>query len=96
MLQMTSAAAAVVKSARERQDISEHYGLRVALKRSGRDAGIHLRFANDPLDGDQVIEIDGLRVFVADELAEALDRQLIDARSDTNGNGSGLVLRQQS
>jgi Fe-S cluster assembly iron-binding protein IscA len=96
MLQMTSAAATLVKNARTRQGISERYGLRVALKRTDRDAGIHLRFTADPLDGDQVIEINGLRIFVADELAEALDCQLIDARSDTNGNGSGLVLRQQS
>jgi hypothetical protein len=61
-----------MKSARARQGLPEHSGLRAGLEHSERDRGIRPRFADAPLDGDHVCEVDGLRIFVADELADAI------------------------
>lgn len=91
MLQVTSRAAAVLNEQKSQQGIPESFGLRVQQDRSDSSAGLRLEFAEAPVPGDEVGETEGVRVFVAPDIAEVLGGRAIDA-----SEGSGLVLRDQS
>ena len=94
MLQITPDAATFLSELRRDHDMPETYGLRVFPESTAPgEVSIGLGFTDDPLDGDQVTEQDGLRVFVAPELAEPLD----DAEIDVAGEDgvSRIVFRPQ-
>ena len=90
MLQITSRAAAVLNEERTQRGIPESFGLRVQEERSNSTSGLRLEFAAAPVPGDEVGETDGVQVFIAPEVADALAEQAIDT---AEGN---LVLRDQS
>jgi Fe-S cluster assembly iron-binding protein IscA len=91
MLQVTSRAAAALNEERSVRGIPESFGLRVQQERSNSTAGLRLEFAEAPVPGDEVSETEGVRVFVAPDIADVLAGQAIDA-----SEGVGLVLRDQS
>ena len=79
MLQITHSAASFLSEIRRGQDVPETYGLRVFPESTEPgEITIGLGFTDAPADGDQVTEQDGLRVFVAPELAMPLDDAAID------------------
>jgi Fe-S cluster assembly iron-binding protein IscA len=90
MLQITTSAAATLNAERQQRGIPDSYGLRVHQERSNSTAGLRLEFTPAPDPGDEVGETEGVRVFVAPDLADALAEQAIDTTED-----SGLVLRSQ-
>ena len=94
MLQVTDRAAAVLKEARSLQGVPGNFGLRVKPPESDSKSGIQLEFTEGPATGDEVGETNGLRLFVAREIAEPLAEQAIDTQDSTSG--SNLVLRDQS
>ena len=94
MLQITRDAATFLAELRRGHDMPDTYGLRVFPESTAPDeVSIGLGFTDAPLDGDQVTEQDGLRVFVAPELAEPLG----DAEIDVAGEGGTprIVFRPQ-
>jgi Fe-S cluster assembly iron-binding protein IscA len=93
MLQVTDRAATVLKETRSRQGVPENFGLRVAPPASTTKSGIQLEFTEGPAKGDEVGETNGLRFFVAPEIAEPLAEQVIDAQDSPSG--SSFVLREQ-
>jgi Fe-S cluster assembly iron-binding protein IscA len=95
MLQVTARAATILKEARSQRGVPETFGLRVAQPTSNSQSPIHLEFAESPALGDEVSEVNGLRLFVAAEVAEPLTEQAIDAQDSASGSGSNLVLREQ-
>jgi Fe-S cluster assembly iron-binding protein IscA len=90
MLQVTGRAAAVLNEQKSQRGIPESFGLRVQQDRSDSTAGLRLEFTAAPVPGDEVGETEGIRVFVAPDVADVLAEQAIDTSQD-----SGLVLRQQ-
>src|SRR5688572_12835444 len=94
VLQVTTRAATFLKEARTQQGLSEDFGVRVEPLRSDAKGGIRLEFTAEPIEGDQVSETEGLRVFVSPEAAAPLAAQAIDTRDTPSG--SDLVLRDQS
>ena len=94
MLQVTARAATILKEARSQRGVPETFGLRVAQPTSNSQSPVHLEFTEQPAPGDQVSEANGLRLFVAAEVAEPLDEQAIDAQGAEPG--SDLVLREQN
>jgi Fe-S cluster assembly iron-binding protein IscA len=94
MLQVTERAASVLKEARSRQGVPENFGLRIKPPVSDTKSGIQLEFTEAPATDDEVGETNGLRLFVAPEIAEPLAEQVIDA--DDSPSGSNLVLRDQT
>ncbi|HEY3669977.1 MAG TPA: hypothetical protein VGN51_03505 [Acidimicrobiia bacterium] len=94
MLQVTARAATILKEARSRRGVPETFGLRVAQSTSNSQSPVHLEFTEEPAPGDQVGEANGLRLFVAPEIAEPLTEQAIDAHGTEAG--SDLVFRQQN
>jgi Fe-S cluster assembly iron-binding protein IscA len=71
--------------------VPDSFGLRVEQDRSDSTARLRLAFTEEPVVGDQVTESNGVRMFVAPDIAEVLAEQAIDV-----SEGSGLVLRDQS
>ena len=97
MLQITHDAAELLTELRKGQDLPEDHGLRVFAE-STEPAGemtIGLGFTDAPAQGDQVTEQEGLKVFVAPELAAPLQDAAIDVTKADDG-ASRLVFRPQS
>lgn len=79
MLQITHAAVDLLNQIRQGADISDDAGVRVYPEQtSGDEVSIGIGFINDPMPGDQVSEQEGLRLFVAPEIAGPLDTTMID------------------
>ena len=94
MLQVTARAATILKEARSQRGVPETFGLRIAQPTPNSHCPVHLEFTEAPAPGDLVSETNGLRLFVAAEIAEPLTEQAIDAQAAEPG--SDLVLREQN
>ena len=94
MLQITPDAANFLSELREGQQVPDTYGLRIFPESTEPDEiTVALGFTDAPADGDQVTEQDGMRVFVAPELAAPLEDAAIDVTAE---DGSPhLVFRPQ-
>lgn len=94
MLQITHDAATFLSELRRGQEVPDTYGLRVFPESSEPgEVTVGLGFTESPADGDQVTEQDGLRVFVAPELATPLDAAAIDVTEEEGAER--LVFRPQ-
>lgn len=92
MLEITHGAAALLTELRKGQEVPDTYGLRVFPEATQPgEVTIGLGFAETPAAGDQVTEQDGMKVFVAQELAAPLEDAAIDVAQE-NG-ASRLVFR---
>ena len=95
MLQITNGAATFLTELRRGRDVPETHGLRVFPESTGPgEITIGLGFTDAPLEGDQVTEKDGLKVFVAPELAAPLDEAAIDVAAEKDG-AARLIFRPQ-
>jgi Fe-S cluster assembly iron-binding protein IscA len=94
MLQVTTRAVDVLREERSHQGIPEHFGVRVHSDRSDSGAVLRLAFAEAPDPGDEVGEADGVRVFVAPDVADALSGRALDTHQAPEG--AGFVLREQT
>ncbi len=90
MLQLTPTAVRHLVTIREERGIDNRAGARFVRK----DGHVGLTFALAPLDGDQVVEDTKIKVFVAAEIAAAMEQSIIDAR-DEEGR-TALVVRKQA
>lgn len=90
MLQLTPEATSHLVRVRRKRGLDDQNGARFV----SRGAGVGLTFAAAPEPGDRVIEQKDIPVFVAREVAEALDGSVIDARLEQGT--SVLVLRRQA
>jgi iron-sulfur cluster assembly protein len=96
VLQITHAAAELLNEVRQQQDVPEDHGLRVFAEAANPDeVTIGLGFSASPADGDQVSEQEGMKVFIAPEVAEPLSDSAIDVTPGGNG-ATRLVFRPQS
>jgi len=94
VLQITDGAATFLSELRRGQDVPETYGLRIYPESTEQDeVTVALGFTDEPAAGDHVTEHDGLRVFVAPELAAPLDEAAIDVTADEEA--PRLVFRPQ-
>lgn len=94
MLEITQGAAALLTELKKGQEVPDDYGVRVFPESAEPgEITIGLGFADGPTEGDQVTEQDGLKVFVAPELATPLQDAAIDVAQD---NGAArLIFRPQ-
>ena len=93
MLQMTDRAADLLRNLRREAQLPDEAGVRVFSESAKTgEPTLSLGFAPDPAPGDQVAEHDGLRLFVAPELAEPLSEAVMDVMAAQDGE-SQLVFR---
>ena len=94
MLQVTHGAAALLTELRNGQDVPDSYGVRVFPESTQPgEVTIGLGFSDAPAEGDQVTEQDGLKVYVAPELATPLEDAAMDVAQEDGA--SRLVFRPQ-
>jgi Fe-S cluster assembly iron-binding protein IscA len=90
VLEITHGAAALLTELRKGQDVPEDYGLRVFPETDQPgEVTIGLGFTDQPVTGDQVSETDGMKLFVAQELATPLEDTAIDV---ANQNGASKLI----
>jgi iron-sulfur cluster assembly protein len=65
-------------------DLSETSGLRVVADRAGTQANLQLSVVPLPAEDDEVIEEQGVRVFLEQEAASLLDDKVLDATVEQN------------
>jgi Fe-S cluster assembly iron-binding protein IscA len=95
VLQITHDAAQLITALRRGQDVPEDHGLRIYAEASEpREVTIALGFTDSPGKGDQVTEQEGLKVFVAPEVAAPLEDAAIDV-TPANDGAQRLVFRPQ-
>lgn len=90
MLQLTSSAARHLIKLRQDRGVDVRAGVRFTSK-EGR---VGMAFSLAPMDGDRVVDGESIRVFVAAEIATALDKAVIDVR-DEDGQTS-LIMRKRA
>ena len=80
MLTLTEAAKEMVRDMVSAGDAPEGSGLRIAAAHD-EDGGpaLSLELANEPAEGDQVLDEDGTRVFLEPAAASLLDDKVLDA-----------------
>lgn len=99
MLHCTQTAATTLRALRRSQGIPDEFGVRIfASELPDGEPGLGIGFTDEPMEGDQVTEQHGTRVFVAQEVAAELDEAELDLAPGATGNGntpSQLVLRSR-
>jgi iron-sulfur cluster assembly protein len=84
MLKLTDNAVTAIRALTSQPEQAPDTGLRII----GQGEGVppfQLALAETPAEGDQVIETNGARVFLADETAAALADKALDAEVDDEG-----------
>ncbi|TMR91359.1 HesB/IscA family protein [Nonomuraea basaltis] len=84
MLTLTDNAVEAIRDLMVGEDVPSDAGLRISAKAD--DAGtLELTLASTPHAGDQVIEKEDVRVFVAEDTAPILDDKALDAQPGAPG-----------
>ncbi|MBC7290774.1 MAG: Fe-S cluster assembly protein HesB [Actinotalea sp.] len=90
MLTLTDNARHAVQDIATRAGLPDDGGLRIA--QSQQEAGsFELSLVPAPVDGDQVIDAEGTRVFVESQTSEVLADQQLDAAASPEGVGFMLA-----
>lgn len=95
MLEMTNRAATLLTELRRNSEIPDEAGVRVYGESTPEgQASLAIGFTEQPAPGDQVTETNGIRLFVAPEVAAPLDNAVMDVTGE-NG-GSQLIFRPRA
>lgn len=83
MLTMTDNAVLVIRDLTEQQDVAEVGGLRIAADAAAGSLSIEL--VPQPVQGDQVVDNQGARIFLDADAAQLLNDTSVDAVVDEEG-----------
>ena len=83
MLTMTDTAAAEIRSLVDRPDVPDDGGVRIS---GGVNGSLQLALTAGPMDGDQVVDHQGARVFLEPQVGELLADKKLDAAVGEQGN----------
>ncbi len=92
MLTLSANARHAVRDVTRRAHLSPQGGLRIA-ESPERAGAFEVSLAAAPADGDEVVEVDGARVFVEPRTSTLLADQQLDAA--TSAEGTGFLLAPQ-
>lgn len=84
MLTLTDSAVTAIRNLTAQPELPDETGLRIMSQDQGGPA-FQVTLAENPTDGDQVIETEGARVFLEPGAAVALDDKSLDAQVDDEG-----------
>jgi Fe-S cluster assembly iron-binding protein IscA len=95
MLTLTESAKELVRDMVSAEDAPEGSGLRIAAAQDeGGGPALSLELASEPIEGDQVLDDDGTRVFLEPEAASLLDDKILD--TERHGDHYHFRLDDQS
>jgi len=93
VLTLTHNAVVAIRDVMAGVDVPEDAGLRISAKPDEAGA-LELALASQPYAGDQVIEQEDVRVFVAEDTVALLDDKALDAQPGTPGQPTFRLNRQ--
>lgn len=94
MLALTGQAVEAIRTLTTQPGTPESTGLRIAPQ-AGDASSLGLTLAQQPHQGDEVIESGGVRVFVEEQAAVLLDDKALDAIVGDAGEVSFTLARQE-
>lgn len=95
MLQLTAPAAALLRDTRDEQDVPEGYSVRISARPDEEgELRIDLSYAEEPEEGDEIVEQDDLSLYVAKEVVEPLAGHVLGVAETPDGDRQ-LVIRPQ-
>ncbi|MGH8986797.1 MAG: hypothetical protein ACRDY6_23445 [Acidimicrobiia bacterium] len=94
MLQVSARAAAFVDEARRASGLPESAGIRLSARGATGGHALQVKLASVPDEGDEVVEREGAKVFVAPELREVLSGRMLEL--EEHAEQPHLVLRSRS
>jgi Fe-S cluster assembly iron-binding protein IscA len=83
MLMLTDQAVSVIRDLTAQQGVPQGGGLRIATDPAA--GALTLSLAAQPLEGDDVVDTDGARLFLDPEASQLLDDKALDAAVDETG-----------
>ncbi|PZG19433.1 adhesin [Micromonospora craterilacus] len=83
MLTMTDNAVLVIRDLATQQDVADGGGVRIAADTAAGSLSVELVAA--PIDGDQVVDNQGARIFLDSDAADLLGDASVDATVDDEG-----------
>ncbi len=96
MLSITDGAAEAIRVLQASSD-SEEAGVRIFIAPQSlgeASTGLEMEVADEPDEGDEVLDKEGARVFLAPAAASALDGKLLDVRTGPQGQDLLTVIDQ--
>ncbi|GAA5070491.1 Fe-S cluster assembly iron-binding protein IscA [Thermocatellispora tengchongensis] len=93
MLTLTDNAVQVIRDLTAQSSSSQETGIRIASQ-ADQAGSLVLSISDGPAATDQVIEVEGARVFLDPVAADALDDKSLDANVDQQGSPSFRLSQQ--
>jgi iron-sulfur cluster assembly protein len=92
MLTITSNAAEAIRAILQSTDVPDDGGIRISIARqNGSQAALELALSPAPMEGDNVLELNGAHVFLDETAAMALDDKSLDAEMEGGEISFGIV-----
>jgi iron-sulfur cluster assembly protein len=96
MLTITSNAAEAIRAIVESTDVPDEGGIRISIARqNGSQASLELALSPAPMEGDDVLELNGAHVFLDEMASVALDDKALDAEMEGGEISFGIVERDE-
>jgi iron-sulfur cluster assembly protein len=96
MLTITSNAAEAIRAIVQSTDVPDEGGIRISIARqNGSQATLELALSPAPMEGDDVLELNGAHVFLDEMASVALDDKALDAEMDGGEISFGIVERDE-
>jgi iron-sulfur cluster assembly protein len=92
MLTITSNAAEAIRAIVQSTDVPDEGGIRISIARqNGSQASLELALSPAPMEGDDVLELNGAHVFLDEMASVALDDKSLDAEVQGGEISFGIV-----
>lgn len=92
MLTITSNAAEAIRAIVESTDVPDDGGIRISIARqNGSEASLELALSPAPMEGDDVLELNGAHVFLDEMASVALDDKALDADMEGGEISFGIL-----
>ncbi len=96
MLTITSNAAEAIRAIVQGTDVPDDGGIRISIARqNGSQASLELALSPAPMEGDDVLELNGAHVFLDEMASVALDDKSLDAEMEGGEISFGIVEREE-
>jgi iron-sulfur cluster assembly protein len=96
MLTITSNAAEAIRAIVQSTDVPDEGGIRISIARqNGSQASLELALSPAPMEGDDVLELNGAHVFLDEMASVALDDKSLDAEMEGGEISFGIVEREE-
>jgi iron-sulfur cluster assembly protein len=92
MLTITTNAAEAIRTIIEATDVPDEGGIRIAIaQQNGAQASLELAISPAPLEGDEVLDVQGAHVFLDEMAMVALDDKSLDAQIEGDEISFGIL-----